>query len=1045
MGTENAEGSASALPGLRLRTQEPYWHDYTTHAKQRWIGRELLEIFTTEFRDRTKEYYLWAIHKGVCTVNGSKASPRQIVKDGDLIVNRVHRHEPPVTAEPIRILHRDDDAGRLVVIKPGSIPVHSAGRYHRSTLIEMLKADHGISQVHTANRLDRLTSGVMVLSTKKEAASKLAAVYLSGDVRKNYVCRVRGRFPGDGKEVTCEQPILSVDRQSGVNIVHPLGKPCKTIFHRLSYDSATDTSVVWCRPLTGRTHQIRVHVQYLGHPICNDPVYGHAIWEGRSQEDMAKETVSTESWKGEGGTGSTGSSKVDAIIAAIKAQRDGQEDWARWKDEVIYGHLLQEAELELPDLPGANAQTARPAKGKGEEVLKSLGIEIDTQSNRWLKRVETEACGMCDECKIPLLPDPRPEELFIYLHAMKYETEEWCYEDELPWWAREDWQEAISQAERKRGGQMFSSGSAPPAEPVGFSKEFLDPGVELSDPAHPAVPPQQEQDTTVRLLDMCSAPSSSSAPAPACPFPVLFEVFHGLEDFAEQDLQRVLKERGAMVRPPPLGAWLQAGHVRAQVEDGISATLVDAWQDGQVRSAEAAHLVMGEAPLAQEVVQRLRDDRRSGGRSRRREKIASVKAKSAAPKSNAEHTAEVEQEHSSSDHPEKLPQSERDLIALIRKLWDDCLPARDQALAFWRQRRKTQYNAPLQSFRCTFNRCGYLLPTLISKTMEYELSDCVWSWLNGNTKADDPRNEWTVDLKAPQLNIVFKMVPNFGANERPNNLIEHGPPPAGALFVLLELDPPVGESQLRPAALTGAAAGGGTALAFYRAHTLANLARVFPEPGQSEVKLLEPCVGVGRIATEMVATLQNLQLDFKVFACDIDTASIAKADAAITLCNLHDRIKTSTQDATDVDAMAAFLGGRETIDTVVTDLPWGHRVLTKNQVHRLYRNLLPALLALLKPGGHAILMTAEYTLLQRIVAEQQVQSKKDHLSKYRLAFAPLHIPFEAGEDNAEERSGVAVSSARKWGVRMAEESGGLRMARCGHIVGIFDLRKERVL
>ncbi|KAH9174417.1 hypothetical protein EDB89DRAFT_1952878 [Lactarius sanguifluus] len=59
----------------------------------------------------------------------------------------------------------------------------------------------------------------------------------------------------------------------GLNIVHPDGKICKTIFRRLHYDKNTNTSVLHCRPLTSRSHQIRVHLQYLGYSIANDPVY----------------------------------------------------------------------------------------------------------------------------------------------------------------------------------------------------------------------------------------------------------------------------------------------------------------------------------------------------------------------------------------------------------------------------------------------------------------------------------------------------------------------------------------------------------------------------------------------------------------------------------------------------------------------------------------------------------------------------------------------------------------------------------------------------
>ncbi len=191
------QASSSSITTLQdgLRKTQPYWYEFQTYAKLRWFGRELIEIMTTEFRDRTKEYYVWAIHKGICTVNGKKADIQQVIGDGDKICNSVHRHEPPVTDEPIKIIHRDDEEGILVIVKPGSIPVHAAGRYLRHTLTGLLKTEHGIEMVYTTNRLDRLTSGIMVCSTKKETASRLGAQFAAGQVSKAYVCRVRGAFP----------------------------------------------------------------------------------------------------------------------------------------------------------------------------------------------------------------------------------------------------------------------------------------------------------------------------------------------------------------------------------------------------------------------------------------------------------------------------------------------------------------------------------------------------------------------------------------------------------------------------------------------------------------------------------------------------------------------------------------------------------------------------------------------------------------------------------------------------------------------------------
>lgn len=81
----------------------------------------------------------------------------------------MHRHEPPVTAQPIRILTEDDEV--VVVDKPSSLPVHPCGRFRHNTVIFILGKEHGLRELHTLHRLDRMTSGVLMFA-KTVAASK---------------------------------------------------------------------------------------------------------------------------------------------------------------------------------------------------------------------------------------------------------------------------------------------------------------------------------------------------------------------------------------------------------------------------------------------------------------------------------------------------------------------------------------------------------------------------------------------------------------------------------------------------------------------------------------------------------------------------------------------------------------------------------------------------------------------------------------------------------------------------------------------------------
>ncbi|KIO28870.1 hypothetical protein M407DRAFT_71186 [Tulasnella calospora MUT 4182] len=273
----------STTRNLRLRHCPPYWHANRVRAKGRWLDREILEMVSTEFRDRSVEYYAsphkYALRIGATRVNGKPAPPGTIIRQGDLIENMRHRHEPPITSIPVKIVHRDEQNGFIVIDKPPSVPVHGVGRYYKHSLVEILKREHGIEKPYTVNRLDRLTSGCMFIGLNPVTARVLTEEISSGTMRKEYLARCLGRFPEE--ETTVDQPMLSVDRQMGLNAVHPQGKEAITVFKRLFYDEKTNTSVVHCRPLTGRTHQIRVHLQHIGYPIANDPIYAdEKVWVG---------------------------------------------------------------------------------------------------------------------------------------------------------------------------------------------------------------------------------------------------------------------------------------------------------------------------------------------------------------------------------------------------------------------------------------------------------------------------------------------------------------------------------------------------------------------------------------------------------------------------------------------------------------------------------------------------------------------------------------------------------------------------------------------
>ncbi|KAI6101423.1 pseudouridine synthase [Pisolithus croceorrhizus] len=479
-----------SVPGIRKLT--PYWHPYTTMAKERWLGREILEVVSTEFRDRSMEYYRYALESGVTSINGRPAKPDTIIRNGDRIENVVHRHEPPITSTPVKIILHDKERGFLVINKPGSIPVHATGRYYHHSLVQILRNDFGFDKVYTINRLDRLTSGLMIVPLNADLARSLSAEFVNGSVHKEYIARCKGEFPVD--EVVCEEPLLTVDRQMGLNIVHPEGKPAKTIFNGIRYDSNTHTTVVRCRPFTGRSHQIRVHLQYLGYPIANDPIYSEErIWGpnlGKGGVDVipsaeraapappphlrneySPESLRTGTDDGgpnnherkllpretghDIGMGSPVPLSADAVqvITRLRSMKDEDEDWSRWRDVVFRAKgALTPKTVRIPPLSpqnrrkrgGAAENTTSGIDREGEEVAAQLSLD---EALVRLPTMEASEPAVdpdtgtlyCPECYLPLHPDPRPESLYIFLHAFKYTTSLGSFETEMPEWASEGW------------------------------------------------------------------------------------------------------------------------------------------------------------------------------------------------------------------------------------------------------------------------------------------------------------------------------------------------------------------------------------------------------------------------------------------------------------------------------------------------------------------------------------------------------------------------------------------------------------------------------
>jgi tRNA pseudouridine synthase 9 len=278
-------GEGLSSEGLPLRCVVPYEYNYQTWCKERWRDRPLLQVFIQEFKAYSAEYYEEAVRIGAITVNDVMISPDYVIRNGDCILHKTVRHEPPVLRLPLTIVW--DLPSLLVINKPCSIPVHSCGAYHKNSLLGILEFEFGLKKLKPVHRLDRVTSGIVVLAKTSKAARSIADLMQQETCLKQYIARVRGRFPH--LQITVDAGISCKSQKEGVYCIDSQGKESSTFIEFWKYNAESDTSLVWCRPITGRTHQIRLHLQHLGYPIANDSCYGG--------EDLQPVTLSDTTYK----------------------------------------------------------------------------------------------------------------------------------------------------------------------------------------------------------------------------------------------------------------------------------------------------------------------------------------------------------------------------------------------------------------------------------------------------------------------------------------------------------------------------------------------------------------------------------------------------------------------------------------------------------------------------------------------------------------------------------------------------------------------------
>lgn len=260
------------------------------YADDRDNGRRLDVVVAERLPHVSRSRIARLAHEGRVLVDGSARKPAFRLRSGQRVEVRAPAPEPSgVHPEsiPLDVIYEDDDL--LVVNKPAGLTVHPAPGHPSGTLVNAVLARvpalpgiSGTVRPGIVHRLDKDTSGLIVVAKSEQAQVSLASQLRSHTVVRTYLVIVRGTVRRDAGMISAPLGRHPVRRTRIA--VTPRGRAAVT--HYTVLERLPGASLLACRLETGRTHQIRVHMTHIGHPIVGDPVYG-----GASAPEMRRQAL----------------------------------------------------------------------------------------------------------------------------------------------------------------------------------------------------------------------------------------------------------------------------------------------------------------------------------------------------------------------------------------------------------------------------------------------------------------------------------------------------------------------------------------------------------------------------------------------------------------------------------------------------------------------------------------------------------------------------------------------------------------------------------